>query len=81
MPRDTMNTVLRNLSRALGRVLPDCITLSQAIAFNMFVAFFMVGIHHGLGSFDYTLAFASIAVMLLFYGPGILALDRKIGFA
>jgi membrane protein len=35
-----MKTVLRNLLRALGRVLPDCITLSQAIAFNMFVAFF-----------------------------------------
>jgi putative oxidoreductase len=51
------------------------------VAINMFVAFFTVGIHRGLGSFDYILAFASIAVMLLFYGPGILALDRKIGFA
>ncbi|MGA3293967.1 MAG: YihY/virulence factor BrkB family protein [Candidatus Acidiferrales bacterium] len=26
--------------RALGRVFPDCVTLSQAIAFNMFLAFF-----------------------------------------
>jgi putative oxidoreductase len=51
------------------------------IAINMFVAFFTVGIHHGLGSFDYTLAFAAIAVMLLFYGPGALAIDRKIGFS
>ncbi len=51
------------------------------IAINMFVAFFIVGIHHGLGSFDYSLAFAAIAVMLLFYGPGALAIDRKIGFA
>jgi membrane protein len=32
--------MLGNLSRALGRVFPNCITLSQAIAFNMFVAFF-----------------------------------------
>jgi membrane protein len=32
--------MLRNLSRALGRVFPNCITLSQAIAFNMFLAFF-----------------------------------------
>ncbi len=32
--------MLRNLSRALGRVFPNCIILSQAIAFNMFVAFF-----------------------------------------
>jgi membrane protein len=32
--------MLRNLRRALGRVFPNCITLGQAIAFNMFVAFF-----------------------------------------
>lgn len=32
--------MLRNLRRALGRVFPDCITLGQAIAFNMFLAFF-----------------------------------------
>jgi membrane protein len=32
--------MLRNLSRALRRVFPNCITFSQAIAFNMFVAFF-----------------------------------------
>jgi putative oxidoreductase len=51
------------------------------IAINMFVAFFFVNIHRGLGSFDYSLAFAAIAVMLLFYGGGALALDRKIGFA
>ena len=29
-----------NLLRALGRIFPDCVTLSQAIAFNMFLAFF-----------------------------------------
>src|ERR1700691_1869921 len=32
--------MLRNLSRALRRVFPDCITLGQAVAFNMFLAFF-----------------------------------------
>lgn len=32
--------ILRNLVGALGRVFPDCVTLSQAIAFNMFLAFF-----------------------------------------
>jgi len=35
-----MEATLRNLVRALGRVFPDCVTLSQAIAFNMFLAFF-----------------------------------------
>jgi membrane protein len=35
-----MESILRNLIRALGRVCPDCVTLSQAIAFNMFLAFF-----------------------------------------
>ena len=38
----TMEPILRNLFRALGRVFPDCIMLSQAIAFNMFLAFFPV---------------------------------------
>jgi putative oxidoreductase len=51
------------------------------VAINMFFAFFLFNIHRGLGSFDYSLAFAAIAVMLLFYGGGALALDRKIGFA
>ncbi len=35
-----MGAILKNLIRALGRVFPDCVTLSQAIAFNMFLAFF-----------------------------------------
>lgn len=35
-----MVPVLRNLVRAFGRIFPDCVTLSQAIAFNMFLAFF-----------------------------------------
>src|SRR5579872_5810968 len=32
--------MLRNFRRALTRVFPNCITLGQAIAFNMFLAFF-----------------------------------------
>jgi membrane protein len=35
-----MDRLLNNLFRGLGRIFPDCITLSQAIAFNMFLAFF-----------------------------------------
>jgi len=35
-----MGSILRNLVRAFGRIFPDCVTLSQAIAFNMFLAFF-----------------------------------------
>ena len=35
-----MARVIRNTIRGLGRIFPDCITLSQAIAFNMFLAFF-----------------------------------------
>ncbi|MGA9882083.1 MAG: YihY/virulence factor BrkB family protein [Candidatus Acidiferrales bacterium] len=35
-----MAVFLKNLAGALRRLFPDCITLSQAIAFNMFLAFF-----------------------------------------
>jgi len=35
-----MEPTLRNLWRACTRIFPDCLTLSQAIAFNMFLAFF-----------------------------------------
>lgn len=35
-----MRAILRNLTRAFGRIFPDCVILSQAIAFNMFLAFF-----------------------------------------
>jgi membrane protein len=35
-----MDAILRNLWRSCTRIFPDCITLSQAIAFNMFLAFF-----------------------------------------
>jgi len=32
--------ILRNLAGAVSRIFPDCFTLGQAIAFNMFLAFF-----------------------------------------
>jgi membrane protein len=35
-----MRSLLKDLYRSLGRIFPDCVTLSQAIAFNMFLAFF-----------------------------------------
>ena len=35
-----IDRVSRNLIRAFGRVFPECVTLSQAVAFNMFLAFF-----------------------------------------
>ena len=35
-----IDRVIRNLVRACGRIFPDCLTLSQAVAFNMFLAFF-----------------------------------------
>jgi putative oxidoreductase len=51
------------------------------VAINMFVAFFLVGIHQGFGIYNYILALAALATMLLFYGAGALALDRKLGFS
>ena len=35
-----MDRVIQNTVRGLGRIFPNCVTLSQAIAFNMFLAFF-----------------------------------------
>ena len=35
-----MDRLLKNVFRGLGRIVPDCVTLAQAIAFNMFLAFF-----------------------------------------
>lgn len=37
-----MERILKYLFRGLGRIFPDCVTLSQAIAFNMFLAFFPI---------------------------------------
>ena len=49
------------------------------IAINMLVAFFTVGLHQGFGIYNYILALAVVAIMLVFYGGGALALDRRIG--
>ena len=51
------------------------------VAVNMLVALVMVNRHHGYGGSEYSLALLVIALMLLFYGAGICALDRKLGFA
>jgi putative oxidoreductase len=51
------------------------------VAINMLVALFTVGIHQGFGIYNYIIALAAIAIALVFYGGGALALDRKIGFA
>jgi putative oxidoreductase len=51
------------------------------IAINMLVALFKIGIHENLDGWNYIAALAAIAIMLVFYGAGKLALDRKIGLA
>ena len=51
------------------------------IAINMLVALFTVGIHQGFGIYNYIIALAAIAIMLVVYGAGAVALDRRIGFA
>ena len=51
------------------------------IACNMLVAIVMVNRHHGYSGSEYSLALFVIALMLLFYGAGACALDRKIGFS
>ena len=51
------------------------------VAVNMLVAFFTVGIHQGFGIYNYILALAAIAIMLVFYGGGALALDNKVGLS
>ena len=51
------------------------------VAINMLVALIMVNRHHGYSGSEYSLALLVIALMLFFYGAGVCALDRKIGFA
>jgi putative oxidoreductase len=51
------------------------------IACNMLVALVTVTRHHGYSGSEYALALFVIALMLLFYGAGACALDRKIGFS
>lgn len=51
------------------------------ITLNMIFAVVMVTRHHGYAGSEYSLALMVIALMLFFYGAGICALDRKLGFA
>lgn len=51
------------------------------IAINMLIAVAMVNRHHGYAGSEYSLALMVIALMLFFYGAGVCALDRKLGFA
>jgi putative oxidoreductase len=51
------------------------------IAVNMLVALVMVNRHHGYSGSEYSLALFVIALTLFFYGAGVCALDRKLGFA
>ncbi len=51
------------------------------ISFDLLVALFLVGIHQGFNSYSNLLALTAISLMLVFYGAGAAALDRKIGFA
>jgi putative oxidoreductase len=51
------------------------------VAGNMLVALLLVNRHHGYSGSEYSLALFVIATMLLCFGAGALALDRKIGFA
>jgi putative oxidoreductase len=55
--------------------------VAALIAINMLVALFFVGIHQGFGIYNYILALVALALMLTFYGPGSLSLDRKIGIS
>ncbi|QMV17708.1 DoxX family membrane protein [Granulicella sp. 5B5] len=50
---------------------------SLFIAINMLVALIAVGIHQGFGIYNYIFALFAIAVMLFFYGPGALAVNRN----
>lgn len=51
------------------------------VAVNLVVALWKVNIHHGYSGSEYSIALITMALMLLFYGSGELAMDRKIGFA
>lgn len=51
------------------------------IAINMAFAIALVTRHHGYTGSEYPLALLVIALMLLFYGSGMLALDRRFGLS
>jgi putative oxidoreductase len=51
------------------------------VAINMLVALITVNRHHGYAGSEYSLALFVIAVMLTVYGPGAIALDRRLNLA
>lgn len=51
------------------------------VAINMIVALATVGIHQGFGVYSNILVLIALALMLLFYGAGTLALDRRLGIS
>ncbi len=52
---------------------------ASLVAINMLVALFAVDLHEGYAGSEYVLALISIALMLVFYGAGALAVDRRLG--
>lgn len=54
---------------------------AMLIAINMLVAVVMVNRHHGYSGSEYSMALLVIALMLFFYGAGVCAMDRKLGFS
>lgn len=52
---------------------------ASLIAINMAVALITVDLHKGYSTSEYALALLVIALMLLFFGPGVGALDRRLG--
>ena len=73
------------LTEFVGGILLILGLLTRFTAFmaagNMLVAILFVNIHHGYSGSEYSLALFAIALMLMFYGAGTMALDRKIGFS
>jgi putative oxidoreductase len=73
------------LTEFIGGILLILGLLTRFAAFmvsvNMLVALIWVDRHHGYSASEYALALLVIALMLVFYGAGAAALDRKFGFA
>ena len=73
------------LTEFLGGILILIGLLTRFAAFmvagNLFFVIILVDRHRGYSGSELPLALLAIAIMLLFYGAGVLALDRKIGFS
>lgn len=51
------------------------------VAINMTVALATVNLHKGYIASEYSLALLAMALMLVFFGAGALALDRRLGWS